>query len=134
MKLTNRQAIDLYAALAKIGPDNKDVKLSPDVWIKIAINKNKLQSKIADFEALRMRVFADAVKPAEGEKVSQAELEARGTEAMTNLHKTTMTTGKLQTVVKKDLRLDDNPAICGLLAELMPIVDDIDQGNDVGEE
>lgn len=125
MELTNIQAVNLYAALAKIGPDNKDVKLVPDVWIKIAINKNKLQPLVSDFEALRMRTFADAVKPADGEKASQAEMEARGTRAITDLNKGVMTTGKLRKVMKAELRLDDNPVICALLAELMPIIDDI---------
>ena len=130
MNLTNLQAANLYAALAKIGPDNKDVKLVPDVWIKIAINKNKLGPLVADFEALRMRVFADAVKPRDGEKASQAELEARGTKAVTDLGKSPMTTGKLRKVMQAELQLDKNPVICALLAELMPIIDDIDMGED----
>lgn len=130
MDLTNTQATNLYAALAKIGPDNKDVKLAAEVWIKVAINKNKLQPLVADIEATRMRVFADAIRLAEGEKASQAELEARGTKAMYEFGKLTLATGKLKTFVQKDLRLDDNPVICALLAELMPVIDDIKADDD----
>lgn len=123
--LTTGQLHDLYAKLSEF--ERLDgLKLAGETWVKLAINANALRPFAEAYERARTRVLGDLYRdnrelPAEkrrGEAEVQADFVAQD-EAL----RAAEVDVPIKTILKADLRLDDNPKIAAALSRLIPIVD-----------
>lgn len=126
MKLTTGVAHDLLLGLFAI-ESTAETKLAGEVRMKIAIDINILKAIAGPYERARAQTYADIVTRMGGwTKVREAGLdrivEAEMIEADRAMRDSEQELA-LQTFLKSDLRLDDNPKISGaILAQIMPVL------------
>lgn len=129
-KLTTGQVHDLFVAFSLLDRE-EDLKLTPDVRLKIAININLVKPHAEAYERVRTRALADVNRDNRArdpkERLSEPELQSDYAEKDAALRAAPAEVAGLKTLLKPDLRLDDNPKIGGMiLARLWPILDGIE--------
>lgn len=127
MQLTTGEIHTAYVGLTNLEQDQA-VRLSGDVRMKIAIDRNRLEPIAVAYERARTRAFADLVaanREAQAKK-SEAEIQAELAEQDATLRQQDNDV-EVKTLLRSDLRLDDNPRITGvLLSQIMPILEGVE--------
>lgn len=129
MRLTIGRIHDLYAALSRL-EEAPEIKLAGEVRLKVAININALRPNAEAYERTRTRSIADLYAANRGlgpsERKTEPEIQADAMDANHAMREETADL-ELRTLLKADLRLEDNPKITGaMLAALVPIVEGIE--------
>ena len=130
MKLTTGNLHSLFVGLIAL-EDGETLKLTGDVRLKIAINRNLIEPYAAAYERARNRVAADLMKAnrALPDKVrrSQNEIEVDLADVDVKMREKEEDVEKIKTLLKSELRLEDNLKITGaILAQIMPILDGVE--------
>jgi len=129
MKLTTGIIHDFYAKASMLEKDDA-VKLSGEIRFKIGLNLNRMREIAAVYELSRNRSMADIYKANRElepkDRRSDPELQADFMDMNAKLRAIEHDLN-LKTILKGDLRLDDNPKIGGSVIEvLIPFMDGIE--------
>lgn len=120
MKLTTGRIHDLLIGLYAI-ENTVDTKLAGEVRLKIAININAIKPVATIYESSRTKAYHRIVKGTQ----ERTEVDAAMIDADQELRAVEYDIN-VCTLVKDDLRLDDNPKITGaIVAQVMPIITDL---------
>lgn len=127
--LTLGQVYSLFQALSALDAAD-DLKLAGETRLTIAINLNRLTPEAIAYERTTTRMRADLMKAnralAEKSRRSNDELEDEFGLDVDKL-RARKSEIALKTMLKADLRIEDNPKIkARTIADLLPILDDIE--------